>query len=119
LLSIHPKFPAPADGHVIAACASSVEQAAGSVGFADWDSPMWDAEKTTARARHSFPHEGSRSITKNGATSSAATAASGDIDLGRERFAVAVSANLSRTRRRHGRNPGHKFRIALIRHKRA
>src|SRR5262249_31407906 len=35
LLSIHPKFPARADRHVIAACASSVEQAAGRVGFAD------------------------------------------------------------------------------------
>src|SRR5262249_40230945 len=35
LLLIHPKSPAPADGHVIAACASSVEQAAGGMGFAD------------------------------------------------------------------------------------
>jgi len=35
LLSIHPKLPARADRHVIAACASSVEQAAGSMGFAD------------------------------------------------------------------------------------
>ena len=42
---------------------------------------MWDTGKTTARARHSFPHEGSRSIAKNGARSSAATAASGDIDF--------------------------------------
>src|SRR5215467_13980759 len=29
------EIPAPADGHVIAACASSVEQAAGGMGFAD------------------------------------------------------------------------------------
>jgi hypothetical protein len=37
LLSIHPKFPAAADRHVIAACASSVEQAAGGMGFAMWE----------------------------------------------------------------------------------
>jgi len=37
LLSIHPKSPAAADRHVIAACASSVEQAAGGTGFAIWE----------------------------------------------------------------------------------
>src|SRR5262245_5832598 len=45
LLSVHPKFPAAADRHVIAACASSVEQAAGGMGFADVGK-----EKATAHA---------------------------------------------------------------------
>jgi len=113
LLSIHPKFPARADRHVIAASASSVEQAADGMRFADVG-----AEKTTAHAGHSFPHEGSRLIANNGSTSSAATAASGDIDLRSERFAAAVLANLLVTRRRDRRNSAHKFCIALIRHKR-
>jgi hypothetical protein len=72
LLSVHPKVPAADNRSVIAACASSVEQAAGGVGFADWE-----RIKTTAHAGHSFPQEGSRLIAKNGSTSSAATAASG------------------------------------------
>ena len=42
---------------------------------------MRDTDKITAHAGHSFPHEGSCAIAKNGATSSAATAAAGDIDL--------------------------------------
>jgi hypothetical protein len=71
LLSVHPKVPAAADRSVIAACASSVEQAAGGMGFAMWE------RKDNRACGHSFPQEGSHLIAKNGSTSFAETTASG------------------------------------------
>src|SRR5262249_457023 len=59
LLSIHPKFPAPADGHVIATCASSLEQAAGGVGFDDVGE-----RKSTHRARGFRPRTRGPAISK-------------------------------------------------------
>src|SRR5262249_36866882 len=54
LLSIHPKCPASADRHVIAACLSSVEEAAGGTRFADVGK-----ERTTAHAGTFVPAPGS------------------------------------------------------------
>jgi hypothetical protein len=50
LLSVHPKVPAAGDQSVIAACACSVEQATGRIGFALRE--MW--EKKTTRAYKAF-----------------------------------------------------------------
>jgi hypothetical protein len=52
LLSVHPKVPAAGDQSVIAACACSVEQATGGIGFALRE--MWK-KKTTRAYKHSFP----------------------------------------------------------------
>jgi hypothetical protein len=113
LLSIHPKFPAPADGHVIAACASSVEQAAGSMGFADvgYGQDNRAREAFVPARRVALDRKERRDIVR------------GNRRLGRHRplkrevrrggfgkFTYHASPTQARSR--------HKFRIALIRHKR-
>jgi hypothetical protein len=55
LLSVHPKVPAAGDQSVIAACACSVEQATGGIGFALRE--MWE-KKTNRAYKHSFPAHG-------------------------------------------------------------
>jgi len=106
LLSVHPKVPAAGDLSVIAACACSVEQATGRIGFALRE--MW--EKKTTRAYKAFVsrmdgtdrlHPRRRRLSRRS-----------------EEFAATNFGKFTRRAHRQWHNPAHKFCIALIRCKR-
>jgi hypothetical protein len=75
---------------------------------------MWalGEEKTNRAYKHSFPHGVERFDIVRG------TAAAGEIGV-REEFAATRFGKFTRRASRQGRNPGYKFRVALIRYKRA
>jgi hypothetical protein len=72
---------------------------------------MWE-EKINRACKHSFPHGMERFDIVRG------TAAAREVGV-REELAATCFGKFTRCTSRQGRNPTHKFRVALIRGKRA